>query len=444
MRKRILNCILAAFLAAAALCACGKDDLHYLETTTATIETAASETEAFSYIASDDGVFDYAFSLAGKSKRFQYQDGYLYFLAGLNTTGMANTERTVPFLVRMNMETGNVTAVCSDPVCAHDYDSGCLMYGVASGGFIAAPDGKVYIWKIYPNPGDEPGFYQSFAQYDPENNTLLELAEGIPDYLLEFYTEQYRIYRDAVYDEKTQKTYYRIMRTDLTTGKTVSIWEKAEETDEKMDDFMFLIGDRLYLNDYTCLYSINLDGEDRRVHVEGRIPISAKTDGTYVYYTDQRELCRRHLEGGEEERMGIFPYSYTLTEKYVYYRTGHEIVLGKARIRGYTGDTIVINGENICRYPLNGEGEEELIYTFEGETAAFRPDDWIVVGNYCYCTYTYWVDPDGDGIYRDGDERRSDSAGEDGRVFQFMRIDLTTGEAVTFAVDKYGKRVDPE
>ena len=445
MRKRIWIHIVGMMLSAVLLCSCGGDELHYLDTTTAaaTAETEVTEQPSapFLYTPSDDGVVNYNyFALVGRGGLcLQYHDGYLYFLVGKNTTGMP-MEGQVPYLVRMNVETGNVTAVCPDPVCVHDRDSGCPMYGVSSGGFIVGPDGKYYVLKIYTEL--KTGFVMYFAQYDAERNVLVKLNDGLPSYANEFYTEHYRFYKDDVYDEETQTYYLTVLRTDLTTGESVPIWKREKAEGVRTDEVLFVIGDRLYLTDYACLYSVNFDGEDRRVHIEGKVTINAKTDGEYVYYIDQYELCRRHLEGGAEERLGIFPYHnyFELTEKYVYYRTGEDVVLGKARIRGYTSDTVTLGGENLCRYPLSGEGGEEIVYTFAGETANLRPSDWLVVGNYCYCTYTYWEDPDGDGIYRDGDEKRSDSAGEKGRTFTFLRIDLTTDEVDVIAVDEYGEK----
>lgn len=434
MKKFLLILLLLTLF----LTSCGGGDLHYLETTAAT-EVSETEAAPFPYTPSEDGVLNYGrFRLLGKTDQFQYHDGYLYFLAGGNSTGNAKLGARAKHLVRMNVETGNVTEVCPDPLCAHDKNSDCAMYGIGSGGFIVGPDGKYYVMKVYLTPG---GFVDSFVQYDAEKDTAVELDNSFTGYAYEYYTERYRIYKDNLYDEETKTAIPRIMRTDLTTLESVQIWPKQAETAGAYE-MLFIIDDRLYLTDHVCLYSIDLNGEDYRVHLEGKIPIHAETDGTYVYYTDQRELCRRRLDGGAEERMGLDAIGIRLTEKYVYYRSGEETVLGKARIIGYTEDVITLYGEKLCRYPLDGEGGEEVLYTFSEEIASLRPDDWIVVGNYCYCTYTYWVDPDGDGVYRDGDEVRSEPSNENGRVLTFLRIDLTTGVADVISVDEYGTKTE--
>ena len=53
-----------------------------------------------------------------------------------------------------------------------------------------------------------------------------------------------------------------------------------------------------------CLYSVNFDGEDRRVHIEGKVTMNAKTDGEYVYYIDQyefeEELINKSIEQMEK------------------------------------------------------------------------------------------------------------------------------------------------
>jgi hypothetical protein len=68
-----------------------------------------------------------------------------------------------------------------------------------------------------------------------------------------------------------------------------------------------------------------------------------------------------------------------------------------------------------------------LVYRFEGDTAGIRPVHGIAAGNYYYCTYLWWDDPDGDGIYRDGADKYSWATNGKSDC-DLLRIDLTTGE----------------
>ena len=107
MKKSILFCF---FLSAVLLCACGGDELHYLDTTTAATAETAATAAPFPYTPSEDGVLSYnPLELIRLGTGLQYHDGYLYFLIG----GSAKNK----WLVRMNVETGNVTDACPDPLC---------------------------------------------------------------------------------------------------------------------------------------------------------------------------------------------------------------------------------------------------------------------------------------------------------------------------------------
>ena len=436
MRKSILFCFM---LLAVLLCSCGGDELHYLDTTTAATEETAMTAAQFTYTPSEDGVLSYnPLELVRLGTGLQYHDGYLYFVIG----GSAKNK----WLVRMNVETGNVTDACPDPLCRHDTDT-CPLYGIDSalGGFLVGPDGKYYVFKMYRNPDRDSDVknIQSFCQYDAERDALLELSREVPA-VKELYTERYRFSLNYTHDSEKQIYHYTLRRTDLNTGETVSLFAKEGNDAADTDELLFCIGDRVYLNDHTCIYSVNTDGEDRRIHIEGRIPEDAMTDGTYLYYVDRHEICRRHLEGGAEERLGIFPYSdrFMLTENYLYYRTGEDVVLGKASIKGYASDVVTLSAENLCRYAPGGGAREEIVYTFTGESGNIRPSQWTVAGNYCYTTYSRWTDADGDGIYRDGDQYTSRASAENGFVFSFLRIDLTTGAADIISVDEQGMRME--
>ena len=59
-------------------------------------------------------------------------------------------------------------------------------------------------------------------------------------------------------------------------------------------------------------------------------------------------------------------------------------------------------------------------------------------GRYLYCVFYWWEDPDGDGIYRDGDQRYSYPVNGRSDCI-FLRIDTETGEAVKIVVREDGK-----
>lgn len=420
--------ITALVLATLMLSACGKaTDLHYLDTTT----PAPTETftpEVFPYTPSDDGV------VYGNPKNstdvLQYQDGYLYFLL------RGGTDSRSAELVRFNCENGNVTAVCPDPLCDH-VDADCPFYGLGggTGGFVIGEDGNVYFESLI---WGEQGIDASLRKFDVQSGktTVLEVYGDGWGRSNELYTEDYCFTMGGYWDEAGEVYTNCIMRRDLHTGENKPLFEINLEMAVDYSyshNLLFIVGDRLYLSDLTSVYSVNFDGGDRRVHFDGRGDWRSMTDGTYMYYCDARgELCRRALDGsGTEERLGVYPYEKTvyMTENYIYYRAGEDVVLGKARIKGYASDTVTLEAGELRRCDHDG-GNDTLIYTFAGETADIRPIHALVAGNYFYCTYLWWDDPDGDGIYRDGANQYSWAT--NGKTdCDILRIDLTTGETYT-------------
>ena len=430
MRKRILNCILAAFLAAAALCACGGEELHYLDTTTAaeTAETAPA-TEAYPYTPSDNRE-PYG-NPKNISKPLQVHDGYLYFMIG---NGM-----DVPMkLVRYNCESGNATAVCPDPLCDHG-DADCPLFDMRGNNmFVVGEDGNIYYDAMTWSEGKA---LYSVLQFDTESGKTQTLVDYGDTYgrNSECYTEDYCFTLGGYWDEAGENYITCVMRRDLHTLVSVPLFE----VDQKMaDDYsysynvLFIVGDRLYLSDQRCVFSVNFDGGDRRVHFEGRGDWKSRTDGTYMYYCSaEGELCRRALADGAEQRLGIYPSgrSFLLTEDFICYRAGESVTIGKARIRGYASDTVTLDAGELRVCDLDG-GNDRLVYRFEGETATVRPMHGVVIGNYYYCTYHWWEDPDGDGIYRDGADKYSWATNGKSDC-DLLRIDLTTGELYRIHVE---------
>ena len=419
--------ILTVSLAVLLLTSCsGKNDLHYLETTAA-VSTAAPETEAYPYTPSDNRE-PYG-NPKNHSQSMQYHDGYLYFMIGNGT----DTPRE---LVRYNCENGNATAVCPDPLCDHT-DADCpLFYMRGDGMLTVGEDGNIYFDALIWN-GTQPNY--SVLQFDTQSGKTQTLVDYGDTYgrSSEIYTEDYCFTLGGYWDEAKENYTTCVMRRDLRTLLSEPLFEVDQEMADDYSytyNLLFIVGDRLYLSDKTCVFSVNFDGGDRRVHFEGRGDWQSRTDGTYMYYCDaEGELCRRALDGGAEERLGVYPKSFLLTEDYICYRAGESVTIGKARIRGYASDTVTLEAGEIRVCDLDG-GNDRLVYRFEGETASIRPITGIAAGNYYYCTYHWWEDPDGDGIYRDGADKYSWAT--NGKAdCDLLRIDLTTGELYRIHVE---------
>ena len=163
MRKSILFCFI---LSAVLLCACGRDELHYLDTTTAAAtEETVPATEAFIYTPSDNRE-PYG-NPKNIAKPLQVHDGYLYFMIG---NGM-----DVPMkLVRYNCESGNATAVCPDPLCDHG-DADCPLFGMRGNNmFVVGEDGNIYYDAMTWSEGKA---LYSVLQFDTESGKTQTLVD---------------------------------------------------------------------------------------------------------------------------------------------------------------------------------------------------------------------------------------------------------------------------
>ncbi len=364
------------------------------------------------------------------------EDGYLHFDGGVGDGYV------VP--MRMNLETGNVTALCTDPVCAHNTVE-CPLYGMRH--FIPVRIGEktqILALRFYPYPeqtlsGEEWTTVWDLVRYDPMSGekTVLETYEGHMGFTPEVYLGTYRFYISQVYDEE-DNWIGGLTRMDITTGKTELLFEGFYMPLLEKDG-------RVWVSDGVGIFSFEAQSPSPFLREEFSSPSAmlpdqtmCSTDGTNLYVTQNQSDTVRvfPLDGGEERVIsGSVGGSYARGGPgggWLYYFSGENTVLGDARIRGYASDKVELHGEEFrrCRpNPSAPDGtEDELVFRFEGEWASFRPSHTVSDGRYLYCFYSWWEDPDGDGVYRDGDNRYSFPVnGHDN--CSLLRIDCETGEA---------------
>ncbi|MBQ9121645.1 MAG: DUF5050 domain-containing protein [Clostridia bacterium] len=174
----------------------------------------------------------------------------------------------------------------------------------------------------YRSPIDDPKImfetYNRIFSYDVVANKMTVIQEGIVDSIREMF-----LYGDTVfYSTNAGENGYMIHRisTDSTGFATM------ENPDARLYDIVTIYGDRLYYKDSSGLYSCALDFTDHKCHKEGAISsrVGIFCYGDYIYYTDHTK----------------------------YYPTSEQYPLP---------------GESLCRIPINGEGDEEIL--FEGACA---------------------------------------------------------------------------
>ncbi len=385
----------------------------------------------FPYTGSDDLPLNFGSSQVYDLK---FSDGYIYKVY----EGM---------LYRLNPRTGNVTEVCGDPLCNHSTPD-CPLYSLSSI-YHFTESGEICYYtenvKMTTDAGGNPSLESTrqFVRYDAENHKKIiidDFADKSASFGPEIYSGKWRIYVGQEYDAENDKLIFGLRRADLDSGKN-AFWggEKlADGTYKPLDnvDPLFALDGRFWFNDGKFIFSLDENGKDRINHLEPNLPIAAsriQTDGEWLYHLspDRNSILRARISDGTTETVvGEEDYSgfpFILTQNYIYYQSGSDITVGKAEIPGYAADEIVLNGEKILRCRHDGS-EKELVCVFEG---TLRPTQWIVVGNYLYCSFTRWDDADGDGVFHREDMYFSDDIG-----CELLRVDLSTGEKLELTIVK--------
>ena len=80
----------------------------------------------FEYIEIDDKPYDYNYVVG--ANQLQYSDGYLYCYDSI----ISDKNKT---LKKIDIKTGIVTSVCSDPICLHNSPE-CPIFGIANAFFV--------------------------------------------------------------------------------------------------------------------------------------------------------------------------------------------------------------------------------------------------------------------------------------------------------------------
>ena len=355
-----------------------------------------------------------------RNLQLQYADGCLYALIGYPSY-------SGNYIVRYNCASGNVSAVCSDPLCFHNTED-CPMVGIVNWNIL--PDGRVCYSHRFTKGKTE---INDLALYDPESGNKSLLYQYGDSYFtgVELFTDNYRFYPSIEYDEEGGLFVCGLYRMELKTGD-FTLLEEYSSDDEghtfNATSVLFgIYGERIYLTDSASIYSMDFNGENRVTHLEGVFPRVIHSDGEFVYYQRGDGIYRRKLSGGEEEQIvdcGNISGQFTLTTNYIYYQAGETITLGKVDIDDYAAKEAELSGGTIYRCRHDGS-ELTKIAEMSGEYEHLRPTSLTVAGDYIYATYTGWQDKNGDGIFTREEQLAS---GYGGDHLPILRIDTVSGE----------------
>jgi len=426
-------------LIAALLSSCTQDEPYIIDE-----REAIFKVEIPSYTESEDNPLpNYILT----SKRYQYYDGCLYFMNGasqnnyvLPLTIMENYSPTT--LVRMNIRTGNITTLCPDPLCMHTTVD-CPFSGVIS--YFYIEDGIVLYHRRYQEYNASRRTSESVRQictYDIANMKMTVLKEeeivstkSYAEYAHKLYnpqTKQY-YYCDYAYNEEQDVYQWAIMRMDITTGKEeILIMNEAGSMTER---YLFLVNDRIYFTDTFCIYSTDLDLNDKQVHLKGNFPTHEKiyTNGKFIFYSVQQEdesfrIYRVDMDGQNCIDLQINTITdWLVTEKYIYFMPPNWVSIPStdADIHFYT--------DKIYRCNHDGSNQTLVVKTEYGENGNYLQINGLnAIGNYLYCNYYTFTDLNSDGICDIPTEYLTNY--NTLYDFHFLRIDTTTGEMVKLYV----------
>jgi hypothetical protein len=387
----------------------------------------SSGQEETTYVSTDSGDRPVEFNATNGGNFIQYYNNYVYFNK-LNSP-----------LMRYNPATDIVTYVCGDPLCRHNSPD-CPLYGLKTPFYIF--DNKIFFKKIYSYGHYKAGGgveyiekFLGFCSYDLLNSkiTVYEQTDNptnadfsIIGKVYELYTGRYRFYYDYMYNSKLEKYVYAICRMDLNTKENI-VFESESNTSSNLSvSFLFSIGERIYFSDLKSIYSTDYDLKDKKIVAEGKFPNRMFTDGSLIFWKEvngdnRNTLYSMSVDGGEINDLQIEARSWELTSDYIYYVTNDSITVGKLSSSSIASDKLILNGSELHRCRHDGSGDE-LVWKAEGDNKYTRFNEWLVVGNNIYATYTKWTDTDGDGIFTDSDCYQSNNN------FNIMRVSIPSGD----------------
>lgn len=375
----------------------------------------------------DESIVDY--NVFQTTSKLKYCDGYLYFYVG---SSYGDSEMT---LYRYNVQTGNITTVCADPLCQHS-DKECPFYALDIQ--YAVYDDKIIYDRMFFLKGDigDGDAYTESVIYDLMENTLTKYStsDGFKDVLndRELYSGNYRFFYNKVIEEETQESKLALCRMNLDSGEIVVLDENASTAGLTLTSYMvFAVGEYLYFTDGKELYRTDMDLQEKTTVLSGSFDTQAiYTDGEYIYWGSRETkdsniltLYRAKLDGSDQTALGIQTYSFCLTENYIYYKNIDRYTHGKDKRSGSNGEEIGGVGTVLCRASHDGSNQEELFSFWQGDTFYLLRYP-CYVNNFVYCLYDTYTDADRDGAIRDDEYFES----SDYKDYTILRIDLNTGE----------------
>lgn len=437
--SRFLRFTAALLLAMVMLSACSPGD----DPLSPDKDTDAPGNNPATVIVTDDEPVD--FNTANTFNLVQYSAGNIYFQSmqsGRGKRPMRNSD-----LFKYTPGAGVLTYACRDAVCDHTTPD-CPLYGHTN--FCCYNDQLYYDrnFKYTHTASDNKGLtetFMGFVAYDTVNGKLRELSVKVHEVAetptvpftgsvigLSLYTSNYRFFFQSVPLPDSDDRVKALRRMNLETGEVVTVDATTNLVNGQPSDvlsMLFAVDGRLYLSDLKSLFSVDLDGGDKKIIAEGVFTEGTKTNGQHIVWCDPdtKELHAMELDGSNPRSLGVCAHSFKINQKNLYYLENKELSLGVAL---ETGAEETVNGLRLMRYSFETESAE-LLYDLHTDDMHFYSicgDNWLVSGGRFYARYYEWTLPEKGRLSLD--KHRYDS-GATTHVNTILTIDLASGELGT-------------
>ncbi len=341
-------------------------------------------------------------------------------------TGNPNSRR----VVRMNLETGQVSCPCVDPLCAHNDDSCPLCGGISLNSIQIFGEWLSYV-TIYINRNGIRGRESKYILYNLKTGECRDIFQEIDHsnmasgYIANIGDDIFHVTYDAIKDPETDEYVYPsvIKKYNLSSGREEEIYSSEESINLKTTS-----NNRLYFGHLTVdedrTFSINPSGHDLREEFNFQCnPAFIFSDTAYYIDNDDNgSIWSNNLKSGEKNIItDSFAYGITVTENYIYYVIKdrvQELSLIKSQdyignIEGFNAAINEIRSTSAYIWRCNHDGSnKELVLELPGASFPL----FSVYNDYLYAGYIFY-NPD-----------THERLGTDAEQKSNCRINLNTGE----------------
>lgn len=411
MKKFLLTAVCLLLLTGCA----SEDALYYLPEED---ETAPAGTDAFTPLPHQLGAAPFEYTEtgdrpaanpgnAGRQSMFKYSDEYLYFYGET--------------IHRYNPKTGNITCLCSDPLCRHGTE--CPFFGMNPVRSLYVHNNQVN----YEQFGYIPVEGVNGTEYEPVERKMRfdiekQTAEIVFDYIRDgieysggravddYYAGEYYYYLHHVLDEKDRLN-YEMRRENLDTGKI----EVLTQLGNIPAVIHYADAEWVYYMHGSEILRMKTETPDAAEKLTDMIVQDAACDGENFYYRIREDGVDRiyrsdmNLENREcliDENVS-FMY---LTEQYLYYVPVQTVRIGERDVKC---------ANDIYRWS-KADGTAECVYSLPEdmrEASYAIGYSFTVCGNYIYAGYMR---------YDEAEREIAESGGSDRT--EYLRINIETGD----------------